>query len=161
MYGDYYVAAFNLGGDAGAFVSVDSDQTTEIDKTSITVALKSFFSQSSHTEEKINTSHKEHLDFAFAGYDTLDGLALTHRLGDGLALSTVQNACSSCLIKASELTARVSQAIENLGLEKSHLLPIADCGRICRSGLVVQLLLAPFSWLREYQVAIRGRNNFT
>ncbi|KAI0965327.1 hypothetical protein F4678DRAFT_467666 [Xylaria arbuscula] len=43
-YGDYYVAGFTLGGEAGAFISVDSGSRDEVNTTSITVSVKNISS---------------------------------------------------------------------------------------------------------------------
>lgn len=151
-YGDYYVAGFTLGGEAGAFMSVNTDAMTKVEQQVVTESVKGWFSTKSHTEVKMDRSHVEHLNFTFSGYDTLEGLTETHQPVKGSS-PQLQNACSVFLEKTSILEIRLLQASRSLGLKTGHPLPLADCGKVCRSGLVVQLLLVPFKWLRDYQVA--------
>ena len=133
-------------------MSVSTDTTTEVEKKSITESVKVLFFKKSHTEETTNVSHVEHLNFTFTGYDTLEGLTETHKPNEG-SLAQLQRASSVFLEKTNVLGDRVLQASRSLGLETGHALTIADCGRVCRSNLVVRLLLVPFKWLRDYQVA--------
>jgi hypothetical protein len=155
-YGDYYVAALRLGGDSGAFVSVDQSETTTIEKTTLTVTVKVLFFKASKTVSHTDIEKVQHLAFRFAGYDTLDGVnAVVNAPEVGRdALMRTQEKCASYLTKGTELAQRAIEKLEKLGLKAEQPLSIGECENICQSGLVVQLLLVPYTNLRGYRIAV-------
>lgn len=90
--------------------------------------------------------------FTVCGYSTLDGQNNSVDMKDNSrrAQDNLAKVATAYLSKVRNLDARVEEVLGNLGLQDGKVLPLAQASRLCRSGLVVQILLAPYARLNEY-----------
>ena len=153
-YGDFYVCGFVLGADAGACMSASTEARSSQESLEITVKIKTLFFEASatHTERKSEQSASSSI--AFSGYSTLDGappcaLALAGGLSAG-DQRVLQLRATEYLDKVKGLPQQVRKVMQEVGLVDGGGLALADCTRLCRSGLVAELLLAPFARLNQY-----------
>lgn len=159
-YGDYYVAAMTIGGDSGAFMSVDAGTKTTTDTVALTVTVKVlFFKAKSWSTSKTTTKVEHDLSFTFCGYDTLEGTSTTMKPGKPTPLDVAQTQVTHFVDLADSLETRTAQKLFELRIEDKHGLTMSQCEVVCRSGVVVQLLLAPFERLMGYKRAVAGRDS--
>lgn len=154
QYGDYYVAGYVLGGDAGAFVSLgQSSRDTTIAK-SVTASAKTLFFSKTWTKNSKESIHEEGLECFFCGYDTLSASQKTGKASSKGEYARLRDLTQSFLDFVEQLPRHVMQELEQLGIAKHGQVSHAECGAICDTGLVVQLVLMPFSCLRDYHVSL-------
>lgn len=63
-----------------------------------------------------------------------------------------------CIDRIENLQATVERTILDLGLGTSAGVSVKECVRLCDSGVVVQLILAPYSKLAEYVTLTSSRS---
>lgn len=158
MYGDFYICGYELGADAGACISASTESTSEHETLKVTVAVKLLFytASTSHTEEDSSSSTSSAL--SFCGFSSLEGSATSLVSKDLLAReqAQLQRAATEYMLKVGSLDSEVRARLSQLSLKDGQRLPLSTSFLIYQSGLVVQLLLAPFSRLNQY-VKIAGR----
>ena len=153
-FGDYYVAGYILGGDTGVYVSVSQSSRDTKTSTSITVTVKVLFFSKSWTETSTETTHDESLECVFCGYDTMSASQKADTAKNKEEYSNMRALTQAYLGYVEQLPRRVMQELKNLDIAKHKQLSEAHCSKICDSGLVVQLMLMPFSCLRDYKTAL-------
>ncbi|QUC19155.1 uncharacterized protein UV8b_03396 [Ustilaginoidea virens] len=165
-FGDYYAACYVLGGDAGVYVSTSDEAVSTRSTEKVTVRVKALFFSTSRSFEKTTTGRAESFEVTMSGYDTLAGSAHVHvpTVGpSGLVrvsqakFDEVRRASTGYVDSVDELPARIGRRMRELRLVKDRDELEWDHGlELCRAGLVVQLVLMPYSHLREYKVAVLG-----
>ena len=135
-------------------MSVASDSTDTTDRATLTVTVKVLFWSKSHTETTSKMTHESHLQWCFSGYDTLSQRSEEHRTGDGTGLGIVVEANGRYLDGLHGLESRVLQSLEAHEVSMGKSVPVRAVEKICKDGMVAQVLLVPFSSLKEYKVAV-------
>lgn len=153
-FGDYYVAGYVLGGDAGAYVSTDQQSRDTKTTKSVTVKVKVLFFSKSKTASCTGTTHDEEQECVFCGYDTIGDAQTAGHARNKAEILGMQASTQEYLGYVEQLPRRVMQELAKLGIVKQKQMSHTDCGKICSSGLVVQLTLMPFSTLRDYKIAL-------
>lgn len=154
QFGDYYVGAYVLGGANATKLSgsTASGSSTEDLSAQIEAHLL-WVSTTKHIEKHEQSSH-------FAGkasiqsFDTLD-IRQDSRSGDDQAtwMQITQSAAEN-QIRGKILPKRVAERAQQLGLTDGTKLSWAKCEEICSKGLVMEIILMPFSGLRDYVAAV-------
>ncbi|KAK3367763.1 hypothetical protein B0H63DRAFT_515541 [Podospora didyma] len=115
------------------------------------------FVSASLTIREESSSLAESSTISFNAYSTLDahGTPCEMTLSSGTAVPSHQQEelrkkASNCLAKVASLQKDVSDLMAKTGIVDGARLPFSNYSRLCRSGLVVELLLAPFARLNEY-----------
>ncbi|KAK4205405.1 hypothetical protein QBC40DRAFT_320126 [Triangularia verruculosa] len=157
-YGDYYVCGFALGADAGACMSASTESMSSKETLEITVKVKLLFFTASATHTETWESSSQSSSMSFSGYSTLDPnqqpfaltLSSNQSVNPGRDEMILRQHAMVYLDKVSSLTTEVWKKLQELGLtEDGAELKLADCTRLCKSGLVVELLLAPYARLNH------------
>ncbi|KAJ5080926.1 hypothetical protein N7456_013636 [Penicillium angulare] len=163
-YGDYYIHGYELGADAGACISAESSDYSSTETLKITVTVKVLFVSASVSHTKTFEDQKSSASFAFSGFSTLHGEVkkCPRSSPDGptsmVDLVEMQKEATEHLARVAKLDHEIQERMTSLGLTEGAKLPLNLCGEVCRSGLVVQLLLAPFANLFEYQAICAKRD---
>ncbi len=161
-YGDFYICGFVLGADAGACMSASTESRSSQESLEITVQVKTFFFEASATHAESKTERSASSSFAFSGYSTLDGgqpCALALASGSSAHDQRIlQLGATAYLDKIKGLPQQVRKVMQEAGLVDGGSLALADCTRLCRSGLVAELLLAPFARLNQYVECVGQQN---
>lgn len=149
-YGDYYLAAYVLGGDTGILVSGSGTSKRELEKFGITVTVEVLFVEVGTTHTKDFVAAEAKSEVKFIGYDTLGHSTFNSAAGgrglDSVAVKRqVQVYCES----AKCLDVRVADKLDELDIQDGEQIDETVCRRLIESGLVVELLLLPVSSLRE------------
>ena len=160
-YGDYYVCGYELGADAGASLSA-TNKSSKVDETlALTIAVKVVFFESSATTTTTTTAMSSSSSMAFSSYSTLNNDALSLH-SDSLSVAEqekLRHAASIYLKKVGSLDHHARKELGRLGLTDGQTVPLSRCTQICKSGLVVQLLLAPFARLNEFVASALASGN--
>jgi len=155
-FGDFYVCGFVLGADAGACMSASTESSSSKETLEITVKVKLLFFEASATHTEVKEEHSASSSISFSGYSTLDNMQpCTLMLPGGTGQSgsdqrVLQQTAREYLNRVQGLQEQVQKVMNEVGLVDGGNLKLADCTRLCRSGLVVELLLAPFARLNQY-----------
>ncbi|KAH6876590.1 hypothetical protein B0T10DRAFT_566805 [Thelonectria olida] len=152
-YGNYYVCGFALGADAGACMSASTESRSSQETIAITVAVKVLFWSESATHTEVMTSQSHSSTLSFSGYSTLDTgqpCALDSKGASPRDEEELRKQANDYLVKVRELQTKVRDVMAEVGVVDGAELPLSDCARLCRSGLVVELLLTPYARLNQY-----------
>lgn len=152
IYGDFYVCGYELGADAGASLVADNRSSTIAETLTLTLTIKVLFFEESVSTSTTTTSATSSASMIFNGYSTLDHNSqsfTTSSLSSG-DQTKLRDVASAYLRKVSSLDHRARQELKRLGLKDGKAVSLSACSRICESGLVVELLLAPFARLNDY-----------
>lgn len=152
-YGDYYICGYELGADAGVCLSASTESTTTTQSLEITVAVKILFYTASKTHTERSSSFSTSSTMTFCGYNSLEQKTDELTSPDKSTLeqqARLRDASAEYMKKVGSLDSEVRVSMARLGLEDAQKLPLSVCPLICQSGLVVELLLAPFARLNQY-----------
>ncbi|KAF9641488.1 hypothetical protein BFW01_g1471 [Lasiodiplodia theobromae] len=152
-YGDYYVAAYVLGADAGALVSRSSSASTVAERLQVTVKLKVLFWTASHTESKSWSNSTSAARVSVSAFSTLGPLRLSASAAGGSELQRLAADAKAVLASIDNVPARVEATVAELGVRPGEKAVVGEdmCDGLCDSGLVVELVLMPIETLREVQ----------
>ena len=159
-YGDYYVGGVTLGGDAGVLVSQEMAESSSVERLKVEVEAQFLcYSTTETLADETFISANTDLKFGITAFDTLNndfanlprelGLEYTRRLGAEYG-TRVEN-----------LAERVGKRLEPWvdKLEGDTKLEWNDVRDLFVAGIAVELVLLPFSKLREvrpYALGIGG-----
>ncbi|KAF7541256.1 hypothetical protein G7054_g718 [Neopestalotiopsis clavispora] len=147
-FGDYYVSGLRLGGDSSVFVSVDeaAKSSAETFKAKVSVRVLFWSASIEHSHEERAAS--ESLSFQFAAFDSL---TQTHEtLDNGAPFQQVRGLVKRYTELGGSLNQRITDLRGELGLEKDKILKPSDITAVCESGLVVEVILQPFIFQRDF-----------
>ncbi|KAI1268735.1 hypothetical protein F5Y18DRAFT_372179 [Xylariaceae sp. FL1019] len=155
-YGDYYVAGIRLGADSSTFVSVDSASASSSETLTVHVEVRVLFWSSSwdHTEQNVSASKS--LKFNFAVFDSISQAHDSSETPQSFA--RVRETIQLYSKLGDNLTRRVQDLKDRLGLHPEKLLGMTELGEICQSGLVVELILLPFCFQRDFVAQYNRRS---
>ena len=151
-YGDYYLAAYRLGGDTGILVSGNNSQRKKLEKFGITVTVEVLLVEVSVTHTKDFKTAEAHSGIKLIGYDTLGHTAYNSAAeNQASAQSGVQSQAANYCTKAQDLDYRVAEKLDTLDIQDGDRIDLEMCRKLVESGLVVELMLLPIITLREVQ----------
>lgn len=152
LYGDYFISGFTLGGDSGAFMSVDDVTKQSTDTATLKATVKVvFFKPKTYTTSTTKTHIDHSLKVTLSGYDTMEGFNFRD---PKTSLDSVQQKILKMVDLADDLEARVMQKLKVLGIASNRELTLSECTHLCDSGIVVGIILIPFRLLRGYQIGL-------
>ena len=153
VYGDFYIWGYELGADAGTTMSASTETLTSRQILTLTLTVRVLFWEETTppiTKTWEEASATSTLDFC--GYSTLGAKSEQTAFKGSSAeeQQQLQRQAKVYLEQIASLHTNVRSRLAEVGLKDGEKLPFSACSRICRSGLVVQLYLAPFARLDEY-----------
>lgn len=170
QYGDYYVAGYRLGGDAGVALSETATANRKVERLSVKVSVKVLFVKASKTHEKFFRSAGASSGFRVSGFDTLTQTLVpagspvsvfsesktVDKAGGG-----IESAMEQLATRAKDmeklcigLPRRVTHEINKLGLRENQIMTwqgLQECMDVEQgmgSHLVVEMILLPITSLR-------------
>ncbi|KAJ7306884.1 hypothetical protein DFH08DRAFT_1053777 [Mycena albidolilacea] len=150
-YGDYFVAGLCLGADNATFLSSSSGKNVQSEMKDIKVQAK-FFGFTKTVYDKRTEEHSENrsFDITYSGLDTLRAYQETTRATDERAYEGVKARAAQSVADGQGLMERVRGVMDEMHLVDRAKLTSNQLTEVCRSGLVVELLLMPYGGLKEY-----------
>ncbi|KAJ7700956.1 hypothetical protein B0H16DRAFT_1735988 [Mycena metata] len=150
-YGDYFVAGLCLGADNATFLSSSSDKDVQSEMKDIKVQAKFlFFTKTIYEKHTDEHSDQRSFDLTYSGLDTLRAYQETTRATDEHAYDMAKARAAQSVADGQGLMARVRRVMDELQLVEKATLTREQLTQVCRSGLVVELLLMPYAGLKEY-----------
>ncbi|KAK1241533.1 hypothetical protein MKX08_001507 [Trichoderma sp. CBMAI-0020] len=169
QYGDYYVAGYRLGGDAGVALSETATANRKAERLSVKVSVKVLFVKASKTHEKFLRSAGASSGFRVSGFDTLTQTLVP--AGSPVSVFSesktvdkvggVESAMEQLATRAKDmeklcigLPRRVTHEINKLGLRENQIMTwqglqeYIDVEQGMGSHLVVEMILLPITSLR-------------
>ncbi|EPS38192.1 hypothetical protein H072_8003 [Dactylellina haptotyla CBS 200.50] len=152
-YGDYYVYGYEVGADAGASLCAQSSSKDVDQVIKIRVKAKVLFFEAVSPDVVI-TDHEStsSASLIFTGYSTMDieskKLAYPHaRAHDELS---IQQTATQYMKKMNNMHADVMGKLKKFKLVNEGPVSPTVCADLCKDGIAVRLLLAPFVRLNQY-----------
>ncbi|EWZ30626.1 hypothetical protein BFJ70_g184 [Fusarium oxysporum] len=152
-YGDYYVAGYRLGGDAGVLVSESRSSKAVNERLSVTPSAKLLFITVSKTYEKFFSSASKESCYRIHGFDTLENQSIP---AEAPISVYSESGIADLLTKAAvlekhclKLAERAYRQIEATGLRSGQEVEAQILVELLRSNLVVEICLLPICRLRE------------
>ena len=157
LFGSYYVAGYRLGGSNVTEVSAALAQDSRSKDMAADVTFKVLgFSKTKHIEDhEIAESFNGTL--ALSSFDTLDSQGATLQSVNGDAYFRLKSLVEANLARARSVEARSWQKLEGLDIRDRSPVQRSVCENLCTTGIVAELLLLPFSGLRDYAYASYSR----
>ncbi|KAF5539434.1 hypothetical protein FMEXI_8923 [Fusarium mexicanum] len=157
-YGDFYVAGYRIGAVNNTMISGDLANKTFFEAKRAEVKVKLLFSTISKSVNEVSESANDEGGISVTAFDSLTSfyssfMARTHE--DSIRVGEV---AAENKQRAMNIAARAAETLWNefsFGYEATLHQDVAD--QLCDRGLVTELLLAPFSALREYQYLLARR----
>ncbi|KAJ9660736.1 hypothetical protein H2201_006815 [Coniosporium apollinis] len=148
-YGDYYVAGVNIGADSGVLVSQSLDTSLKTESYSVTVSVKVIFFTVSHTWTHDEREDLRDFKFTVTGFSTLQDTHVELSSVEGASTFTMREAALRFAKINNSLDVIVDRALEKYGLTGSRVIDLGTFGEICASGLAVELVVLPYTSLRQ------------
>jgi hypothetical protein len=150
VYGDYFVAGYNLGADTTVMLSQSSNTKVTTEELAVTAKVHVLWFDKTKTWKTVSQSVDINSSYTVTGFDTLSNRNVKLSSVTAASIRDVRQTCLDLSSLGETLQKRVQDKIKQLKIEDGLLLSWADCERICRSGLVASIILMPFSSVREY-----------
>lgn len=122
----------------------------EVETVTTTVNVEVLWEDYTDSTSKTSVKQSYQMDLAFYGYDTLDDIHLSLQAKAGQSTEHIRAAAMSCMTQSNALQARLSAQLQCLGLHDGDRTTSQLCAQAVNAGVVVELILAPFSTLKEY-----------
>ena len=150
VYGDYYVAGFELGADAGACLAASARNWSSVESVTLSATVKLLFFSTTTSTTETDVQQTASADLNFCGYDTLRDQNVDVKVASSHACSSIQEAAEKFQARAAVLHEDVISALAGLPVDLSKPLSGTDYELLIGSGLIVQLLLMPYQSLPQY-----------
>ena len=159
LYGDYFIQGFALGADAGVCLAAHSHSKDSQEQLKVKITVKILFSSASEEHVETSENHEASADLNVCGYSTMGGdsekLATTST--SSYDQERIRNIASKYMKTVASLEADVKRAMQDLKLKEGGQGQQSSAFDICRSGLVVQVLLFPYALTQEYLDLVHSR----
>ena len=146
-FGDYYVAGYQIGADAGACLTIAHLDESEQETTRITGAVKVLWVSKSVTKA---TSTSSNLSSDYLSFRSYDSLQQRNDEAHGCDIGRIQQVSSECMERIEGLQMAIARRLDDLGCSETGAFDASACNQLCRSGVVVQLIMLPYCKLFEY-----------
>jgi len=157
QFGEYYVAAYMLGGsNANMLAGMAAESSSSMDISGSYTIKVAFIKKTKPIE------HHERGGGGLAvgnlsAYDTLNSWDVNLAASERESYNGLMRAAEENSLRGWTLAARVQAKAEEMGLQPGKRVSHTVCEGVCRGGLVVELLLMPYSGLHQYVAAILER----
>ncbi|RPA86776.1 hypothetical protein BJ508DRAFT_357872 [Ascobolus immersus RN42] len=152
-YGDYYVAGFNIGADAGVMLSKSTESRLAEERLELEIKIKILFATIRKRTTDTSWSFSSDAKITLAGFYTLESLLLDQKVvGGGEAFFDMVEKAISVIERMDDVPAEVEKILENLGVRRGVDVTHEMCEELCLSGVVAELILLPVETLREVQI---------
>jgi hypothetical protein len=154
-----------LGADAGSCLSASTKKQTTAETLDLSIKVKALFFEKEKKKSESTKSESAEATFTFSGYNSLfnsfqsrsfhtpnaKGVLVPYltRL-DAEAEESLREAAATSMQEVRLLERDAWDRVHKLGLKDGQNILLEKTGGICREGLVVQLMLAPYARLDEY-----------
>lgn len=155
-YGDYYVCGYELGGHAAACMAASTSSSTRIDTLTLTVTVRALWSSASTSTSEAWTTCTAGSTLSLTAYSSVgdahqeEKMDVTGGADDMQKAANIRAAAGKSLAAVADLPAAVREKMFELGLRDGQAMSLDAAPGICRSGLIVGVLLAPFERLNQY-----------
>ncbi|KAK6359111.1 hypothetical protein TWF696_000278 [Orbilia brochopaga] len=152
-YGDYYVYGYEIGANAGASLCADSSSKDVEQTIKIRVKAKVLFFEVVSPDVVIHSHDStSSASMIFTGYSTMDIVSknLVYPQTGPHDEVFIQQTAAEYQKKMNNLHADVMGKLKEFKLVNGALVSPAVCANLCKEGMAIQLLLAPFVRLSQY-----------
>ena len=150
-YGDFFVCGYEIGADAGATLSATSKSTLEKEVKELEIKVKVLFWSIGYKTRSESESSSASASISFCGYNTFTNelKSIASKAQSAHDQAQIQSEAARYMQEINDLDRTVRRKLKDFGLMNGQSLPLEHCSSLCGSGIVVNLLLAPFARLNE------------
>lgn len=152
-FGEYYVAGFELGADAGACYSVLEEFSSQAELLEVKMKVKILW-----MEAEATLAHKDQRQeyasnsMRFIAYNTLTQMEVSESIRPGEPLWIFQKRVAEHTSTLKRLHNDVLVALEQILPPEQNTFGLEDCRRLCMTGLVRTVILLPYATLKPLRV---------
>lgn len=153
VYGDYYVSALELGSTAGVCLSGEQSNSVRSGSSSVTTQVKILFQKSKNR----TTSTSSHESSAVGkldccAFDSLNQSSQNLHADTGGSTYAIDMTVSEYLEHVASLQRRTDRRLKDVGFKHGQHLSARECKGMAGSGLVLGLVLMPYTALFDYKM---------
>jgi hypothetical protein len=155
VFGDYYVAGYELGADAGACLSASSSASSSEENLEVKVQVKVLcFEHEAEVKAEHNKTQSASAAMRFVAYDSLSQSGCQPMdIPQGTRLKDHQQTISQQMSMIGSLLSRVRATIKALDLNLHGSITEHEARQLCTSGVVKKLILQPYTVCSDYVLA--------
>jgi hypothetical protein len=152
LYGDFFIRGFTLGADAGICLAAHAHSTDTKEQLKVKLTVKVLFWSASVEHEETTENHEGSADLKVVGYSTMAGEfeKLETESTSYWDQQRVRDVATKYMRVISSLEKDVRANLTELKLKEGARVPLTEAFGLCRSGIVVQLLLFPHARTEQY-----------
>ncbi|KAH0037795.1 hypothetical protein KCU78_g1610, partial [Aureobasidium melanogenum] len=155
QFGEYFVGGYILGGTNSTVMWGDGASKAESERLDISYEVHLLFLSHEDSIKKRDANHSSKGAANLAAFDSLDAYQAKVEAGGFESYRMAVEKSVANRQRGAQLEARVLTKLKELGLSGSGSeLSWARCDELFKSGLVVELLMLPWSGVRDYRDAI-------
>ena len=151
-WGDYYVAGYRIGGDAGVMMSLASSSKIVSESVTVCIKVEILFFSLENSWSKSWSQAESDLRVTLSCFSTFEQAQIQEQrqLGDPKLHKFIEEA-RGIHDRAQGLVDTIQRKLDSIGISKDKDITTEQCVGLCESGMVVELLLFPIGNLRELQ----------
>ncbi|KAG9495532.1 hypothetical protein J7337_013781 [Fusarium musae] len=154
-FGDYFVGGYILGGTNSTVMWGTGASQGESERLDISFEVHLLFLSYEDSIKKNDDNYSSAGAANLAAFDSLDAYQAKVEASNYGSYRTAVETSIANRQRGAELQGRVLAKLKSLDLGPSgSQLPWEKCDELCRSGLVLELLMLPWAGLRDYRDAI-------
>ncbi|MCJ1287568.1 hypothetical protein MMC26_006920 [Xylographa opegraphella] len=152
VYGEYYVAAYVLGGSNATMMGGMAASESSSTDLSGSYTVRFAFIEKSKSIENHERTRSAIGEASLAAYDTLTNWESNAATAELASYSDIMHSAAENRDRGWSLGRRVVAETGTLGLDGAGRRSVSweECEMVCRAGMVVELLLLPYAGLRHY-----------
>ncbi|KAK2593760.1 hypothetical protein QQS21_008521 [Conoideocrella luteorostrata] len=157
-FGDYFVGGYILGGANSTLASGAGASERSSEHLSVSLEVHVLFTSYSDTVNKQSADYSSLGTATLTAFDSLDAYQTEVKASEYEAYRNATQASRDNRQRGAALQERVKARLNAVDLGSSGAqLPWERCAELCRSGLVLELLMLPWAGLRDYRSALSKR----
>lgn len=152
QYGDYYLAGYQLGADAGGCLcttssSHDSSMSLHVEiQVKVLIFEGSATAKDEHEEEHLAQGH-----LTFSSYDTLRGNIFRYEVSKYGNLGFLRDSIDDVMRRADSLLADVLDELQKNVVADGRPVSPEACQKMCESGIVCELIVLPYASVSDFR----------
>jgi hypothetical protein len=149
VHGDYFVAGYVIGAERAAHLTAVEQAKSFKEESSVTVSVKIIGKEFSDTTKNKFEEMSKHSEVRVMGFDTLNSRFSRLVNKDGIGAGKLHEEYWNYSKDALRIEKDIADRMQQMELKDKQSLSIDDCNRLYESGLVVQVVLLPYSVIED------------
>ena len=146
-YGDYYLAALELGADAGCSLLAATSSEDHETSFKVTGTIHALFWDASVEYSESHADSTSAFDLTFSSYNTHAQRCEAEHCAEGQSYAVIRQRAAQRMEELTHLRQSMSSSMREHGLRDGERLSLQQVRQLCTAGLVVRIILLPYRHL--------------